>query len=441
MATTAAKQARATKRGRQRQDSLRNYWLREGAPKLAFGDDEWRVRCFRGQGRPVLDLSDLTTQVGWTDNGPILTGAMTLRQPDNHARLDISEGHVIHLDWRHAGARAWRQVWEMRLGGPLENTGVSTSVKAGTSEFQLADDLTLLARGKVSFKCKSKLVHQALSIFCRENGIPHGPLPKTRHRIKSFHMTDSPLNIIMALIRAENVNEDRFFRIRWVPESGVNFVPLQRSRYLVEIGDTVLDATLLQRRRVDFTTELTAKATTGSKRHKRHITTTVTSTAYQRRFGTVRRTINVDADSVSEARIKAKRVLAKLLLPHREVTFTHPGIPFLRRQAALKLRIASQGFDRLVYVSSIAHTVTSSNYTMDVAVQFTDPFAETAAQKKAAKCAAAKARGRRSKDCDGRTHRTTKKKSKKQKQRTDSTTVATPPRRTPGQRLSDRGAT
>jgi hypothetical protein len=425
--TTAATQAEASTKGRQRSDSPKNYWNRP-APPLSFGDDDWRVRCFRGKGRPVLDISDLVSQISWSDTGPILTGSLTLGQPDAHPPLDISEGHVIRLDWRHAGSRAWLPVWEMRLGGPLENTGVSTNVKTVISDYQMADDLTLLARGKVNFKCKNMLVHHALARFMARESIPHGPLPRTRHRIKSFSMNASPLDIIMALIRSENTNEDRDYRIRWDPGQGVQFVPKLRSRYLLALGPTIIEATFMQRRRSDFATSLTARATTGSKQKKRHIVTTVTSAAYRRRFGLVHRSISVQADSIAEARTKTKRVLAKLLRPHREVQFTHAGIPFLRRQAALKVALDPVGFERLVWVSSVAHSLSPGSYTMDVAVQFTDPNVNT--KKKTTKCTTAKSRGRSSTACTtGGSPKRTGTQTAKQKQRTD---------RTPGQQLADK---
>src|SRR4051794_31588996 len=80
---------------------------------------------------------------------------------DDHPRLDISEGHIVRLFWRRISQGGWQEVWTMRLGGPLENTGVETDVKANSMTFQMADDLTLLAKSLRSFRYRRPAVGRA----------------------------------------------------------------------------------------------------------------------------------------------------------------------------------------------------------------------------------------------------------------------------------------
>src|SRR3954464_11937050 len=114
-----------TQQGRQRSDSnvASNFPL---AASVEYGNDEWKVRCYRGQGRDTLDLTDLVTDVQWLDNGPIMTGSINVQLDDDHPRLDISEGHIVRLFWRRMGQGGWQEVWTMRLGGALEKTGGGT---------------------------------------------------------------------------------------------------------------------------------------------------------------------------------------------------------------------------------------------------------------------------------------------------------------------------
>src|SRR3954454_14567207 len=90
-----------------------------------------------------------------------MTGSMSVQLDDDHPRLDISEGHIVRLFWRRIGQGGWQEVWTMRLGGPLENTGVQTDVKANSMTFQMADDLTLLAKSLRSFRYRRPAVGRA----------------------------------------------------------------------------------------------------------------------------------------------------------------------------------------------------------------------------------------------------------------------------------------
>ncbi len=394
---TARKQAAATQRARQRKDDLKNYWT-VGATGLRFGNDEWRVRVFRGKGRQPLLLDDVVESISWLDNGPMLTGTLNIRKPATHPKLDVGEGHVARLEHRQQGGGAWREVWTMRLGGPLENTGVSIDPDLDTYSFQLADDLALLAKSKGSFKFKKDKGHpngwtlaQVFRAVGEEWGFEVGPIPDVRHRFKKLSRTGvTPLDFLMLALRTVNEEKGRDYVLRW-RQGKLTIVPKVRSEHLLELEDSILAASITSGRRADFASVLDVRGTTSPKKgKKRKIKTTVQLDKVVRRFGIIRRTITVDADSLAEARSKAKRTYARITRPKREVSFTHLGIPSLRRQASLKLHFPEQDFSELVYVTQVQHNVSPGAYTMDVSVDFTDPFEDVVKKKKAKKKAKAK---------------------------------------------------
>jgi hypothetical protein len=448
---TASAQSRTSRRGRQRADDLKDYW-RRSAPPLRFGDDEWRVMVFRGAGQPSLDLSDVVESVSWEDNGPMLTGTMALRLPATHPRLDVGDGHVVRLDHRHQGESRYREVWRMRLGGAPEQS-IQVGIKDATYEFPLADDFGLLMASRTSFSVRKDkanprgvLVHVAIKRLLEKEGIPHASIPTMRHRIKKWSMTSKPIaEILLALVRQENTNEDRDYLVRW-RRGRVEIVRKQRSEFLLAMSDTIIEATLTLARKEGFATELRVHSASqrasgrdshGHPRHaKRKIATTVTRTALVRRYGRIRRTLKVDADSVAEARRKGKRALARLMRPKREVTFTHAGIVSLRRHHALRLRFPDQNINQIVYVRSVSHRVSPGEYSMEVAVRFTDPFAQTKPKHSERACEAARRRHRPLPE--GCHERRDHPRPSTDPQRSDGP-VPSAPRLTPGEQLSERG--
>jgi hypothetical protein len=453
MATKAHKQSKRTKRAKQRSDTLKDYWTGGKAPSIRWGNDEWQVLAYRS-GLQTLDLSDVVTAVGWEDSGPMLTGTVSLMHPATHPKLNVVEGHVLQLNHRHAGEAAYHEVWQMRLG-PTEDAQTTISVKDGTYEYTVADDLAYLASSKTTFKVRKDkanpngvLVSEAIRRLCRQESIPVAPLPRLRHRVKkSTWHNQSVLDILMNLLRMENVHEDKDYRLRW-RRGRLEVIRQQRSPYLTEMADTILDATLTLARKQGFATVLDVQATpdTGkgkdSKGHHKHkkrkINTTVTRTSLVQRFGRIKRKLTVDAHTVAEARVKGKRELARLMRAKRQVTFTHAGTPLLRRHDALRLSFPDQGIEEIAYVQTVSHSVSSGQYDMEVTMRFTDPFAaEAEREKKARKAEAARRRHRKSRHHEERKH---KHKPKTHRQRGDThAPSAKPYKRSPGQQLSDRG--
>jgi hypothetical protein len=446
---SARAQAKKSKKGSQRRDTLKDFWRGGPGPALRYGNDEWRVTAIR-PGRQTLDVTDLTERVSWEDNGPMLTGSISLRRPMTHPRLNLGEGHVILLKHRRTGQASWGVVWRMRLG-VLPDQATTVGVKDRTYEYNMADEFAFLGQSKSTFKLSKKKhpkglpVHKVIALICKQEGIAYAPLPTMKHTVKSFSEVNvAVLDMLLKLVRLENTNEDKDYKLRW-RAGRLEVIRKQRSPYLLEMADTIIDASLSLSRKEGFATELKVNATPEKgkgkddkdrrKRKKRKISTTVTRAHLSRRYGRIKRTISVEASSVAEARKKGKRMLARLLRPKKEVSFTHPGIPGLKRHHAVRIDLPEQGIREVAYVQSVSHTVAPGSYEMEVTLRFTDPFADDDKKKKAKKKAdAAKKRNRPTPKDDHDDDRKRHPKPKKARQRGD-----THDTRTPGQKLSDRG--
>lgn len=391
--------ASSSAKARQRADLPEDVWHYSGTEHVHVGEDDWRVIAYRGNHGDHQDVTPYVTAVTWEDNGPILTGTVSIRKPADMAHLDLGDGHVLRLDHRRLGQGAFNEVWRMRIGGPVDNTVATINPKEGTYDFQLADDLALLAKsGKVHYKVrkdkahpKGVLVHDAIRTFCAREGIPVTALPVMRHRIKKWSMHAEPLNIIAALVRQENHNEDSDYRLAW-RNGGLTLLPKQRSKYLLYMSDSIVEAALTQGRRADYANLLEVKATASKdsgkdskdkpRRKRGKIAVTVQSARHIARFGRIKRKVTVEADSQAEALRKGRQALVKRLRPKRTLSITHAGIPGLRRQHALKIKLPDQGIEQIVYVTAVSHSVSAGEYTMEVTVRFTDPFVDKKKEKR-----------------------------------------------------------
>jgi len=108
--------------------------------------------------------------------------------------------------------------------------------------------------------------------------------------------------------------------------------------------------------------------------------------AFTARYGVVHQSITLKGiDSLAEARKRGLAKLAQVMKPARTLSFTHPGVIGIRRGQALRLRDWESGAWLVVWVQEVRHSVSAGDYSIEVTVQFTDPFKMTAADKRAEK--------------------------------------------------------
>lgn len=406
-------------RGRNRRDVLPNFWQRS-APDLEFGEEEFTLTCFRPERKNPkerkVSLDPFNTNFGWEDAGPILRGTVTLNKVEGKKPLAVNEGHIIQLESAHKPGGKKRVIWRMRV------ESVNASAAAGTHEVQIADEMAWLQKsrddwmfkkakkGKANNRTKRVngwLAHQIAKEVCRRYGVKVGRLAKGTHRITNLtEKNASPLEIIMKAYKIERSHTGRKFVVR-MREGKLEVVLLRRSKTLLLLGETLIEATIARSLRKGLATAAHVRATLKDGKKERHkkLEAEVVAKRASKRYGFVRTTIRLEdpVHSKAEARKLAKRKLITSMRPSRQVTLEHPGVSSLFRGDAIKLRLPELGLTEIVYVKSVAHSVSSGQYTMSVTCGFQDPHIDKKGEEiRKKRCEEARKHGRTPPDfCSG----------------------------------------
>jgi prophage tail gpP-like protein len=402
----ARKNNGASGRGRNKRESLPNYWLR-GAPSITYGEERFRVRCVRGEKKKSADrnvsLDDFVTSVSWEDSSPILRGSISLQTIEGKKPLAIYEGHKILLDVAPRQGGEYRRIWEMRI--------LSSTITASSGEhvFDLADELAWLQKSRDDWQFKERKnkkqsdthtyrpkgwrADQIVREVCRRYGVKVGKLAKgTKYISNLTEQNASPLEIIMKAYKLERNFSGRKFVVR-MRGGELQVVPVRYSKTMLLLGGSLLDATISRSLRKSLATAAHVRATVkgspkepkakekgksksknkGSKQNKLEVD--VVAKKAVARYGFVHTTLRLDdaVSSKAEARKEAKAELVKSMRPNRQVTFDHPGISTLFRGDAVKLQLPELGLREIAYVTGVSHSVSSGEYTMSVTVKFADP--------------------------------------------------------------------
>lgn len=86
----------------------------------------------------------------------------------------------------------------------------------------------------------------------------------------------------------------------------------------------------------------------------------------------------------------------------RTATVTHPGIPGLRRDYAIRAFHKKKGATEDIFVTEVRHSVSPGSYTMDVTCSFDDPLKDQEERVKDARKDKARQRGRKGGEDDGK---------------------------------------
>lgn len=389
-------------KGRNRRDTLPDYW-QKSAPDLTFGEERFRVTCFRGERKDPAErkvvIDEYVTGINWEDIEPILKGSVTLQTSDGKKPLAINEGHIIRLEAAPRPGGKYRQVWDMRV---LDSNIAAAS---GIHTFTLADEMAWLAKSRDDWqfkKSKNKkqsdththrpngwTADQITREVCRRYGVQVGKLAKGTKRINNLtEKNASPLDIIMKAYKLERGFSGRRFVVR-MRGGKLQVVALRRSKTMLLLGETLLEATIQRSLRKTLATAAHVRAsikgeTTKPKKGKKgkkgakqsKLEVDVVAKRAAERYGYIHTTIRLDdpVGSKAEARKEGKRELVKSMRPNREVNFDHPGISTLFRGDAIHLRLPELGLQEIVYVTGVSHTVSSGEYTMSVTCKFADPY-------------------------------------------------------------------
>lgn len=394
---------------------------------MPVGEDRWRLTADRGATRPRLRLDSMVESFDWDDSTAVLTGSMTLKLPPR--KIDLTHGHLVICEHARGGGR-FREVWRMRISAPNADA-------TGGYQLTLSDDMALLQASKDDFDYRKDkrhpngwLPHQIAADIARRYRFRIGRMVRTTHRIKKLHRPNaSPLEALTAALLKEKVAKKRKMVMRW-RRGRLEVLPLRRSREMLALGPMLIDAGLTTTMRENLATAVTVRATAGGKgKKKQRISRLVVSRAAAARYGFIHRKITAsDADTLAEAVAFARRRLASLAEPERELTVTVPGVPTLRRGAAMRVSLPELGLKSIVFAKAIRHSVTPGGYTMEVTCGFDDPLRDRGAEQRDKKAATAKKRGRKAPK--GHTQRPKRPKPKKARVRGDRRTGGTAAPRT-----------
>lgn len=386
---------RASPQGQQRADVTYSY----GSPDLfpTLSEDvklRWWALLSTG-GRFELEHVESCT---WQDNNAITQGSLVVREqgiiagsPDVEYRLD--QGDRIVLEASEDG-RPFREVWTMRVYRP------QLTASNGQRTFDLVNDLDLLRQSEDNFLYTTDKAHphgwtgqQIVVDLCEQYKVPLGGCYTSSQPIgrKLRWRRASPLAVLQWIL----VHEHRKFRrrlvLRW-DRGKLYILPLQRSGDLLRLGPTLVEAAFQSALPPQFASSITLhglaeyvfdQTSAGfpvTKRQKMHVQ--LGSAESQRRFGYVHRIVwSGHARTDAELRKEGEAYLAAVMQPHKTLTLTHQGMPFVRRGDAIQLALGDQGLRKqVVYVNEAQHRATPDSYQMDLGVIFDDPYIDRRAE-------------------------------------------------------------
>lgn len=408
MAVDARTQHRRAPAGSQHSDVPKNYWT-QPAPALQFGRERFRVWWVPGSG-PRQQIDEHVQQITWDDATAVLLGTMQFRDPSVGPVPDVGWGDEIMVECSPTGGLNYAELWRMRIDQPYRD------FVPAERTFQLVNALGWLSRSTDDFKyVKDKahpngwFAHEVAIDIAKQYRVPIGVIAETTHRIKKLVMLQaSPLDVIGAAYKREKQYTTKRFVIS-CDHGKLNIVPLRRSSRLLELGPTLIAASFQQQMGQNFATALSVRAQgkvqkgkdkKGKKRTgTSKIIVKVESASAIARYGYIHREVWAhDADTVAEATAAGKRHLTLVGKPDYTLNLTHPGIAQIRRGDAIRALLPEQALTQIIFVTEARHTLTGTDYSMDLSVTFTDPFIDAKLDKVTEdRYAAARARGRKTK--------------------------------------------
>lgn len=374
---------------------------------LVYGPYDFRLwvihgttrRLIEGPGQPQGEQTEAAacTSLGWDDSVPITTGEITLREAPFHGTdLRVNTGDLIACEVALARGGSYRELWRMRVWEP------AIAINDQEYTYQLASDLRRLDQSFDDFVFVKDKLHpqgwrgdQIIRALCEQYGISL-VMPKLKHVFKKlvWHGNADEQKSVYALIvyvlTVERNHHQARYRMDMVART-LRISAFAKNTDLLAFAEMILDASYNSSFHERFATEVEAISTPeqvkakDAKGHRRvtkkKITATVRSQVGIQRYGLIhRRVYSKDADSVAALHGEAQRFMARVLNPAREMSFSHEGIPSIRRGETVRVNVGQtfDGQDFDVFTVGVRHAVTPQGYTMNVTLQFDDPFTANA---------------------------------------------------------------
>lgn len=375
--------------------TAQDYW-QPHTGRFEFGRERFRVTAFR-KDRPSVILDPLLAQFGWERNGTTArTGTLNFYRPLGHYQgALVAQADQLGIDVSLTGEKGpWFKFLRMAVNNPHE------TVVAATTEVSLNTiSIAQLSQSKESWRFAKDATHpygwtadQITLAVCQRFGVRTGRIAKgTTHLPTIAAKSSSGYDIILRAWKEERHNSGRRFVVD--DDSGaIEVTEVALPRYMLPLGPALSEAVINSFASKNFASAVIVKGkvkNTGltkagkPKRGNSSLTVTVQNELSIARYGYVKQTIVAPSDRNTAAGLRDYGL--KYLARHSKVTptveLTHPGIPWVDVGDAILLDIPEIGFHNLVYVSSVQHAVGPGNYTMNITVQYADPWLEDQSSK------------------------------------------------------------
>jgi hypothetical protein len=367
--------------GQVRRPNLRRYYrhrLRDVRP----GDFTFHTLLLRitPKGVEKIPLDSLVSQIQWIDEGPVLTGNLSVKRAEPLHPLPIRDRDRVRL-FVHWNGR-WYRLWEMVVDGdPVPQ------LETAEESVALTDDLDALKRNKREWEFKKSKkkpkgwrADQIAREVCRREGVKPGRIAKGTVYIEKLKLDGSGLEVIRRAYAREKKKTERKFVTR-LRDGKLDVLPLRRNRVLFEIKGILRGGSLEGRRKKGRpATVIEAKGTIDGKKVEER----VFRRGPLRRFGLSREEKSYGrVKSKAELREEAMRDLAEELKVTRTATLEIPGIPFIERGDTVRWINDERGWSgpakgtrnrEFAYVRGITHTVSAGDYTSSVTLAQVDPY-------------------------------------------------------------------
>lgn len=392
--TTRVK-ARQTKKGLTRARIPAKLHDPVNAPPLSYKRGPFNIpverydfRLYAREGSKMVTLDEIES-IQWDDASAVMTGSVTLREPDPAGLAGVPDGNQVVCEYRQEGG-AWTGLWTMRIVSPTK------TVENKQRTYSLANDLQRLVDSTDTFKfVKGKLrplgwrTDQAIKSIFDAYGIEIAPggLPKMNSRITNWTLIDQhPLDVVhSALTRERNVTGIKY-ALRLDAQGRAVISAFKRPTQLYRLGVALMSAVYSVTRHPRFATALTVRAQTTStskdkKGHKKavasKISVSMSSKGAIKRYGFVHRNIySPDATSNATALNEGNQFLAAVAISTQQIQGSMSGMPTLRRLDAIRFDFPADKISQVVYITDASHSVGGGTYTTTFTASFDDPFVD-----------------------------------------------------------------
>jgi len=377
-----------TTRGRRRLDLPEGQRLIDATH---FGRERFRFALLRGQRKlPTLNIDPYVERCNWGRSSGVTTGELNFRRPLTGQQAGaIVRGDRVRCEVDIYSNGTWRPLWYMTVNTPNHDVTageISLALKSGLKNFQAS---------KRAFRFRKKTANQITRNLCKRFHIKIGRLPKSKYKIpKLTKKNTSPYAMIVAAWKEEREHSGRRFDID-ISRGVLDVTELREPRYMLVMGKMIAELTIEMALAQMVSTVIVTTHQKRSGKSKR-IRVKVTDRKRRERYGYIVKKVNLKGrHSRKAARRYGKEQLARALTKRDDITFTHFGIPFLRRGDAIRLQVPEADLNQLCFVKSVRHDLSPGNYQMEVTVGFTDPWKDVKKERAKKKRELAAARRRR----------------------------------------------